>query len=554
MTALEQTGQWKALQAHWAEISGLHMRDLFDGDPERFEQMSIQACGILLDYSKNRITRDTLRKLLDLAEGADVGGWIRRMFSGDHLNNTEGRAVLHVALRNRANHPVWVDGQDVMPEVNRVLKKIESFSEAVRGGDWKGFTGKTITDVVNIGIGGSNLGPLMVADALRPYCSEGLRVHFVSNVDPSHIGDTLTSLDPETCLFIVSSKTFTTQETLANAHAARDWLSQALGEEAAVARHFVAVSTNAEAVKAFGIHPENMFEFWDWVGGRFSLWSAIGLPIALAVGMERYYELLEGAHEMDRHFAETDQLSENMPVILALLGVWNVNFVGARTHAVLPYDQHLRYLPAYLQQADMESNGKRVTRQGYPVDYATGPVVWGAAGTDGQHAFYQLIHQGTQLVPCDFIAPLSSHNPLGDQHQMLLANCIAQSEALMHGRSAEEARAELEASGLSSSVALDLLPHKVFPGNRPSNSLLVDRMTPRRLGALIALYEHRIFVQGAIWRVNSFDQWGVELGKQLAGVILGELTDSGKTAEHDCSTQGLVDYYRNHVRNQGNSG
>ena len=548
MTALDQTAQWKALQAHWEEISDVHMRDLFGGDPERFEQMSLQTCGILLDYSKNRITRDSVGKLLDLANGADVVGWIRRMFSGDRLNNTEGRAVLHVALRNRSNQPIWVDGQDIMPEVNRILEKMESFTNAVRGGDWKGFTGKAITDVVNIGIGGSNLGPLMVVDALKPYCSEGPRAHFVSNVDPNHIEDTLKPLDPETSLFIVCSKTFTTQETLANAHAARNWLLQALGQETAVARHFVAVSTNAEAVQKFGINLDNMFEIWDWVGGRFSLWSAIGLPIALAIGMDKFYELLDGAHEMDRHFAETDQLSENMPVILALLGVWYVNFVGARTHAVLPYDQHLRFLPAYLQQADMESNGKRVTRHGYPVDYATGPVVWGAAGTDGQHAFYQLIHQGTQLVPCDFIAPVSSHSTLGDQHQILLANFIAQSEALMNGRSAEEARAELEASGLPPAAALDLLPHKVFPGNRPSNSILFDRLTPRRLGALIALYEHKIFVQGIIWRVNSFDQWGVELGKQLADVVLGELTGTIKPADHDGSTRELVKYCRNHFR------
>ena len=413
MTALDQTAQWKALQAHWSEISDVHMRDLFSSDPERFEQMSLQTCGILLDYSNNRITRDSLRKLLDLAEGADVGGWIRRMFSGDHLNNTEGRAVLHVALRNRANQPIWVDGQDIMPEVNRVLNKMESFSDAVRGGDWKGFTGKGITDVVNIGIGGSNLGPLMVVDALEPYCSGGPRVHFVSNVDPSHIGDTLKSLDPETSLFVVSSKTFTTQETLANAYAARDWLLQALGEDAAVASHFVAVSTNAEAVKAFGIHPDNMFEFWDWVGGRFSLWSAIGLPIALAGGMERFYELLEGAHEMDRHFAETDQLSENMPVILGLLGVWNVNFMGARTHAVLPYDQHLRYLPAYLQQADMESNGKRVTRQGYPVDYATGPVVWGAAPAGENQCLLSVDSSGYSAGSLRFYRPPLQSQPLG---------------------------------------------------------------------------------------------------------------------------------------------
>jgi glucose-6-phosphate isomerase len=449
---------------------------------------------------------------------------------------------LHVALRNRSNRPIRLDGQDVMPQVNRVLQQMERFTAEVRNGDWKGFTGRQIRDVVNIGIGGSNLGPLMVTEALRPYQRERLQVHFVSNVDPTHITETLKILDPETTLFIVSSKTFTTQETLANALAARDWLLAALHEPAAIARHFVAVSTNAKAVREFGIDTENMFEFWDWVGGRYSLWSAIGLPIALGIGMDHFYELLQGAHEMDEHFADTHDLSENMPVVMALIGIWYVNFFHAKTQAILPYDQYLRYLPAYLQQADMESNGKRVTRDGFPVEYATGPVVWGAAGTDGQHAFYQLIHQGTQLIPCDFIAPVTSHNPIGDQHQKFLANFLAQTEALMKGKSVEEVRAELQAEGVHPAQAVSLLPHKVFPGNKPTNSILFDRLTPRRLGALIALYEHKIFVQGVIWRVNSFDQWGVELGKQLADVILGELTETGAAGEHDSSTQGLLDY------------
>ncbi len=541
MLALEQTPEWKALEAHWQDMADVHMRELFAVEAARFEAFSLQCCGLLLDYSKNRITHKTMDLLQALARAAEVSRWRGRMFAGERINNTEHRAVLHTALRNRSDRPVWVEGEDVMPLVRSVLKRMEVFSNAVRDGDWKGFTGRRITDVVNIGIGGSNLGPLMVAEALGHYQSPQLRVHFVSNVDGTHIAETLKPLHPETTLFIVASKTFTTQETLSNAHTARQWCLAGLRDESAVARHFVAVSTNAEAVSAFGIDTANMFEFWDWVGGRYSLWSAIGLPIAIAVGMEHFYQLLDGAHEMDEHF-RTAELSENMPVILALLGVWYANFAGARTCAVLPYDQYLRHLPAYLQQADMESNGKRVTRDGKVVGYSTGPVVWGAAGTDGQHAFYQLIHQGTQLIPADFIMPVASHNPLGDQHQKLQANFLAQTEALMKGRTYDEARAELELSGLSAEQIVDLLPHKVFPGNKPTNTLLVDKLTPRRLGALIALYEHKIFVQGVLWRVNSFDQWGVELGKQLAGVILGELTGEAAAASHDASTRALIDY------------
>ncbi len=536
--------QWRALEQHWIEMSGVHLRELFELDTARFERMSLEANGILLDYSKNRVNEKTLGLLLHLAEAADIPGWMRRMFAGERINNTEHRAVLHVALRNLSGNPVWVDGEDVMPGIKGVLERMGHFTDSVRSGRWKGHTGEPIRDVVNIGIGGSNLGPLMVCEALRQY-QDGLRVHFVSNVDGTHLAETLKPLDPATTLFVVASKSFTTQETLSNARSARDWLLDHLGDESAVARHFVAVSTNAQAVKAFGIDTDHMFGFWDWVGGRYSLWSSIGLPIALGIGMPRFYELLEGAHAMDRHF-ETAELSANMPVILALLGVWYVNFAGFSSQAVLPYDQYLRYLPAYLQQADMESNGKSVTRDGQPVSYDTGPVIWGEPGTDGQHAFYQLIHQGTRVIPCDFIAPVNSHNELGDQHSKLLANCFAQTEALMRGRTREEARVELAEQGLPEAEIEALTPHKVFPGNRPTNTLLVDKFTPRTLGTLIALYEHKIFVQGVIWNINSYDQWGVELGKELAGVILDEIESGRVGSHHDVSTRGLVEYFIHH--------
>ncbi|MEW8431361.1 MAG: glucose-6-phosphate isomerase [gamma proteobacterium symbiont of Ctena orbiculata] len=545
MTEIDQTEEWMALANHWAEVEPLQMRNLFQQSPERVEQMSIRQCGIMLDYSKNRITGRSMNLLLELAQAVDVDGWRRRMFSGERLNITENRAVLHVALRNRSNHPIWYDGEDVMPGINAVLKKMEAFSGSVRSGDWRGYTGKPISDVVNIGIGGSNLGPLMVCEALKPYQKADLRMHFVSNLDATHILETLRELDPETTLFIVASKTFTTQETLTNAHTARNWLLEKLVDEKAVARHFVAVSTNGELVSQFGIDTENMFEFWDWVGGRYSLWSAIGLPIAIAIGMDNFSQLLQGAHEMDQHFLHAD-LSENMPVIMALLGIWYVDFARAGTHAILPYDQYLRFLPDYLQQADMESNGKRVTRFGRPVDYPTGPVIWGTAGTDGQHAYYQLIHQGTQLIPCDFIIPVNSHNESGDHHEKLFANCLAQSEALMRGKTRIEAREEMVASGMDPDHIVDLLHHRIFPGNRPSNTLLVDKITPSRLGSLIALYEHKIFVQGVIWRVNSFDQWGVELGKQLASVILPELREEQQATNHDSSTSGLITYFHRH--------
>ncbi len=541
MSSMNQTPQWRALQAHWDELSGVRMRDLFAQDPARPEQMSLRAAQLFADYSKNLITDKTLTLLLELAAAVDLPGWIHRMFAGEAVNNTEGRAVLHIALRNRSNRPIYVDGKDVMPGVNQVLQRLGDFVATVRGGDWKGFTGKRITDVVNIGIGGSNLGPLMVCEALRPYQSDDLRVHFVSNVDGTHLAETVRRLDPATTLFVVASKTFTTMETMTNANSARTWLVEALGE-AAVASHFVAVSTNESKVVEFGIDPQNMFGFWDWVGGRYSLWSAIGLPIALAVGMDRFIELLEGAHAMDEHFRSAN-LSENLPVILGLIGIWYANFAGARTHAVLPYDQSLRYLLAYLQQGDMESNGKRVTRAGDPVAYTTGPVVWGEPGTDGQHAFFQLIHQGTQLIPADFIAPVNSHNPLGDHHPKLMANFFAQTEALMRGRTQDEAKAEMQAAGMLPASADALAPHRTFPGNRPTNTILMERLTPKTLGALIAMYEHRIFTQGVVWGINSYDQWGVELGKQLAGVILKELEEGKVSAEHDTSTCGLVEYF-----------
>ncbi len=541
MKSIIDLAEWKALEQHWGELEQTHMRDLFAQDPDRFNTFSATDCGILLDYSKNRITAKSMDMLLRLARAVDVPGWREQMFAGAPINITEGRSVLHTALRNRSNRPVLVNDHDVMPQVNSVLEQMERFSNRVRNGEWRGYSGKRITDVVNIGIGGSNLGPLMVCEALRHYQSPDIRVHFVSNVDATHLVETLKQLDPESTLFIVASKTFTTQETLTNAHAARAWCLKELQDEKAIASHFVAVSTNSDAVSAFGIDTDNMFVFWDWVGGRYSLWSAIGLPIAIAVGMERFYQMLDGAHAMDEHFYSAD-LEQNMPVIMALLGVWYVNFAGAATHAVLPYDQYLRFLPDYLQQADMESNGKRVTRDGQVVDYSTGPVLWGMAGTDGQHAFYQLIHQGTQMIPADFIAPVQSHNELGDQHQKLLANCLAQTEALMKGKNEQEARAELEASGLSQERIEALLPHKLFPGNSPTNTIVLDKLTPQRLGSLIALYEHKIFVQGVIWNINSFDQWGVELGKQLAGVILPELQGEHSEAKHDSSTASLIDY------------
>ncbi|MFQ5968856.1 MAG: glucose-6-phosphate isomerase, partial [Acidimicrobiia bacterium] len=507
MGKLTGSAAWKALAAHRDEIEDLRIRDLFDSDAGRFERFSRSLDGALLfDYSKHRITEETMRLLVALAEQADVSGYIERMFSGERINFTENRPVLHVALRNRSNRPLEVDGEDVMPSVNGVLERMRSFSTAIRSGNWKGYTGKRVTDIVNIGIGGSDLGPVMVTEALKPYWKDGLQVHFVSNIDGTHLAETLKGLSPETTLFTVASKTFTTKETITNATSARTWLLNALGDRAAVARHFVALSTNAKQVGEFGIDTENMFPFWDWVGGRYSLWSAIGLPIVLAIGMDRFEELLQGAHDVDEHFRATP-LADNIPVVMALLGIWYHNFFDAHSHAILPYDQYLHRFAAYFQQGDMESNGKGVDREGGRIeDYDTGPIIWGEPGTNGQHAFYQLIHQGTRLIPCDFIAPVHTHNPLGRHHDILMANFFAQPEALMVGRTEEEAHAELAAAGESGRD--DLVAHRVFTGNRPTTSILVDRITPRTLGRLIALYEHKIFVQGVIWNINSFDQWG----------------------------------------------
>jgi len=543
MTALTSHPAWKALQAHAATAAARHLRDLFEDTPDRFERYSFALGDLLVDISKQRIDDETLRLLLDLGRAADLEGWRDRMFAGEKINSTENRAVLHVALRNRANRPVMVDGRDVMPDVNAVLAHMAEFAGRVRGGEWRGATGQTITDIVNIGIGGSDLGPLMVCEALKPYQRADLRPHFVSNVDSAHLVGTLAGLDPERTLFIVASKTFTTQETMTNAASARSWLRARLGAEADIAKHFVAVSTNTEAVAAFGIDPANMFGFWDWVGGRYSLWSAIGLPIALAVGFERFEELLDGAFAMDEHF-RTSPLDRNLPVLLALVGLWNSNFLGAASHAVLPYDQHLHRFPAYLQQADMESNGKSIRRDGAKVDYATGPIIWGEPGTNGQHAFYQLIHQGTQLISADFLAACVSQTPLGEHHDILLANCLAQTEALAFGKTADEVRRELQATGAAPSDIEALVPHKVFDGNRPTTTILCDRLTPFALGRLIALYEHKIFAQGIIWNINSFDQWGVELGKQLAKVILPELGSDTEVRGQDASTNGLISHLR----------
>ena len=548
MSGLTESPAWRALQQHYAHAAQLSMRELFAADPQRFSRYSLQLNELLVDYSKNRITDETLGLLFDLARQMRLPERIEAMFRGEKINNTEQRAVLHTALRNRSNRPVLVDGEDVMPRINRVLERMRVFSDEIRSGEWRGFSGKAITDIVNIGIGGSDLGPVMVCEALKPCTRAGLRAHFVSNIDGTHIVETLKPLDPETTLFIVASKTFTTQETITNARTAREWLLQASGGDSmAVPRHFVALSTNVDAVTAFGIDSRNMFEFWDWVGGRYSLWSAIGLSIAIVVGMDNFDELLAGAHDMDEHFRHTP-LSENIPVILALIGVWYNNFFDAQTHAILPYDQYLHRFPAYLQQGDMESNGKRVNRSGEVVDYATGPVVWGEPGTNGQHAFYQLIHQGTRLIPSDFIATIESHNPVGDHHDILLSNFFAQTEALMKGKTSDEARAELEQAGLTGEALERLLPHKVFAGNQPSNSILLQKLTPRSLGSLIAMYEHRIFVQGVIWDINSFDQWGVELGKQLAQIIQPELRQAADVDSHDASTSGLINHYRHRRR------
>ena len=543
MPDLSQLPAWKNLQRHYREIETTHLRQLFADDGKRFEKFSLQFADILFDYSKHRITATTLELLVELAQQSGLQNKIDAMFAGDKINSTEQRPVLHIALRNRSNRPILVDGQDVMPQVNAVLKKMSRFCEQIRSGDWLGATGQPITDIVNIGIGGSDLGPLMVTEALKPYGHKRLKVHFVSNVDATHLTETLHDLTPETTLFLIASKTFTTQETMANANSAKQWLLQQINDETAVAQHFVAISTNLERVSQFGINPDNMFEFWDWVGGRYSLWSAIGLSIALYIGMDHFEELLAGAHQADEHF-RTVPFEKNIPVIMGLLGIWYNNFFAAESHAILPYDQYLHRFPAYFQQGDMESSGKRVTLSGKQVDYSTGPIIWGEPGTNGQHAFYQLLHQGTKLVPCDFLAAIESQNPLGEHQKILLSNFFAQPEALMKGKTEEEACADLETEGHSPEQVEQLLPHKVFPGNRPSSSFLYQQLTPRTLGTLIAFYEHKIFTQGAIWNINPFDQWGVELGKQLAKEILPELQQDQPVDSHDCSTNSLINYYR----------
>lgn len=545
MPSLTKLDSWKALQDHHKKVASLHMRDLFADDNKRFEKFSIRFRDILLDYSKNRITDETVPLLLDLAREVRLKEWIEKMFKGEKINSTENRAVLHVALRNRKNTPIFVDGEDVMPGVNKVLKQMREFSEKIRNGSWKGYSSKAISDIVNIGIGGSDLGPVMVTEALKPYTQPGLRVHFVSNVDGTHIAETLKNLNPETTLFVIASKTFTTQETLTNANTAKEWFLQSAMNQSAVAKHFVALSTNAAAVAKFGIDTTNMFEFWDWVGGRYSLWSAIGLSIALFIGMDNFEELLAGANDMDEHF-RTQPFETNLPVILGLLGIWYYNFFGAETLAIIPYDQYLHRFAAYFQQGDMESNGKRVTKEGRNVDYTTGPIIWGEPGTNGQHAFFQLIHQGTRLIPTDFLVPVESQNPIGEHHPILLSNFFAQTEALMKGKTENEAKAELDATGVHGEALDRLLPHKIFPGNRPTNSIMFRKLTPRTLGSLIAMYEHKIFVQGIVWNINSFDQWGVELGKQLAKKILPELGGPQKVSSHDSSTNGLINYFKDH--------
>ncbi|GAD90898.1 glucose-6-phosphate isomerase [Vibrio halioticoli NBRC 102217] len=537
------TDAWKALTAHFESAQDIEMKDLFAADSKRFENYS-KSFGddILVDYSKNLVNDETMQHLFDLAKQTELKSAIDAMFSGETINKTEGRSVLHTALRNRSNTPVVVGGEDVMPAVNAVLDKIKSFTDRVIGGEWKGYTGKAITDIVNIGIGGSDLGPYMVTEALSPYKNH-LNLHFVSNVDGTHIAETLKKVNPETTLFLVASKTFTTQETMTNAHSARDWFLAEAKDEAHVAKHFAALSTNGQAVSEFGIDTDNMFEFWDWVGGRYSLWSAIGLSIALGVGYDNFIELLTGAHEMDNHFKSTE-LENNIPTILALIGIWYNNFHGSESETILPYDQYMHRFAAYFQQGNMESNGKYTDRNGDAVDYQTGPIIWGEPGTNGQHAFYQLIHQGTKLIPCDFIAPANSHNPTGDHHQKLMSNFFAQTEALAFGKSREVVEAELVAAGKSAEEIAELAPFKVFEGNRPTNSILVKQITPRTLGNLIAMYEHKIFVQGVIWNIFTFDQWGVELGKQLASQILPELADGTEVDSHDSSTNGLINAFK----------
>ncbi|XP_073724465.1 glucose-6-phosphate isomerase a [Misgurnus anguillicaudatus] len=549
MSLISDPNYLKLEQWYKSNAGNLNMRQMFEADQERFNKFSLKLAtddgDFLLDYSKNLINKEVLGMLFDMARSVGVEAAREKMFTGEKINFTEGRAVLHVALRNCSNTPILVDGKDVMPEVNRVLEQMKKFCHKVRSGEWKGFSGKSITDVVNIGIGGSDLGPLMVTEALKPYSKGGPNVWFVSNIDGTHMAKTLAQLNAETTLFIIASKTFTTQETITNAETAKEWFLRASNDPSAVAKHFVALSTNAPKVRDFGIDTNNMFEFWDWVGGRYSLWSAIGLSIALHVGFDNFQQLLAGAHWMDNHFRSAP-LEENAPVILALLGVWYANFFQAETHALLPYDQYMHRFAAYFQQGDMESNGKYITKSGVRVNYHTGPIVWGEPGTNGQHAFYQLIHQGTRLIPADFLIPAQSQHPIRDNlhHKILMANFLAQTEALMRGKTSEEAKKELQAAGMSGEPLEKLLPHKVFEGNKPSNSIIFKKLTPFMLGALVAMYEHKIFVQGVIWDINSYDQWGVELGKQLAKKIEPELQDDAEVHSHDSSTNGLISFFK----------
>ncbi|MBN1654681.1 MAG: glucose-6-phosphate isomerase [Deltaproteobacteria bacterium] len=549
MRTLTRSTLWKRLRSHYREIKSAHMRDLFAQDPQRFERFSICYDDLLLDYSKNRITEETRDLLVALAKKARLDRQLDAMFSGEKINITEGRAVLHSALRAAPHSRVMLDDEDVIPRVHAVKNRMRELADEIRQGRWKGFTGRPIAHIVSLGIGGSDLGPMMVTEALRPYWRAGLKAHFVSNIDGTHLAETLRSVDPETTLFVVASKSFTTQETLTNARSARQWLVNALGDDKAIARHFIALSTNREAVQAFGIDPDNMLVFWDWVGGRYSLWSAIGFSVAVMVGMNNFEQLLAGARDIDEHF-RTAPFEKNIPVILALLGIWYSNFFGARSHAILPYDQSMHRFAAHLQQVDMESNGKGVDRDGNRITgYTTGPIIWGEPGTKGQHAFCQMIRQGTQLIPADFLVPIETHNELGNHHKLLLCNFFAQTEALMRGKTEEEVRRELTRAGLETSHIERLIPHKVFEGNRPSNSLIFTRLTPRTLGRLVAIYEHRTFVQGVIWNINSFDQWGVELGKQLANAILPELEGDEPVVAHDSSTNGLINYYKRMRKN-----
>jgi glucose-6-phosphate isomerase len=541
---INETKEWKLLENHYEDISSFDMRELFDNDPMRFEKFSIENENFLFDYSKNIVNQKTMELLFELADKADLKSKIYSMFAGEKINTTEDRAVLHTALRNLSNIPVEFEGKDVMPDVNRVLEQMKAFVGSVHSGEKLGYTGKKFTDIVNIGIGGSDLGPAMVCDSLKKYATHGINAHFVSNVDGTHIAETLKELNPETTLFIIASKTFTTQETLTNANTAKSWFLAACGDNNEyISKHFIALSTNTEACVEFGIDPKNMFEFWNWVGGRYSLWSAIGISIALYIGYDNFLELLAGAHEADNDFRTKDYV-ENVPVIMALLGVWYSNFFGARTHAVIPYDQYLDKLADFLQQLDMESNGKSVTKDGEEVEYTTGPVIWGQPGTNAQHSFFQLIHQGTQIIPADFISFVKSLNPIGDHHKILLSNFFAQTEALMRGKTEEEAYEELKASGMKEEEIAKLLKHKVFEGNSPTNTFLFKELTPKSLGKLIAMYEHKVFVQGVVWNLNSFDQWGVELGKQLAKRILPELAENAAQGKHDSSTLGLIEYYK----------